>query len=950
MANSIVTFASIGAPQSSFSFSFSYLAATDIDAFVDGTSVFANNASTGTAVGGNTYTVAFSSSGSKTLTFSPAVPQGSTVRIERNTALTSKAVDFSDGAVLTELALDSAIDQVFFATQESNDKTAESIAVTPDGKFDAQTRVIKNVATPTNANDATNKSYVDTSANNAASSAAAALVSQNAAASSAAAALASQNAAASSQSSTAADVTATNADVVVTNADVVSTNADAASTASDRTAAASSASSASTSAATATTKASDSSTSAAASLASQNAAATSSAAALASQNAAATSQTASATSESNASTSETNSATSATQSANSATDSANSASAASTSESNAATSAATATTQAALATTNGAAQVLLATTQANNAAVSATNSANSATASANSASAASTSETNAASSASSASSAQTAAESARDATLAAYDNFDDRYLGTKSTAPTVDNDGNALVAGALYFDSVAGAMYVYTGSAWVAAYVSGTGFLALTGGTMSGDINFGDNDKAIFGAGGDLSVYHDGTQSIIADTGAGQLSIRGENTIAFTNAAGTETYASMVKDGAVTLKHNNESKFATSSTGANITGVLTSDGLTVDGGTITAGASGTSGQIDAPESFVINIDSDNNSTTRAFVIKNNGSAEIARFTEDGRLGLGVSSPTADLHISYGSGSGLLIEDTTNSPSVKSVITSGNTESYFGATSNHPVVFLQNNTERMRISSGNVGIGTASPSAKLELNNGGAGSLVTFTDGVSTNFNFSTSGTVGYFGTDAGGTSLALKTTGAERMRIDASGMVLIGQSASTIPGIGNTTAGIALRAEGVGAFSVNDNPVAYFNRNTSDGTSIQFHRQGNPVGYISVTTTGTTYNTTSDIRLKTDIEPLVATDKLMAMNPVSYAWKVDPDGPRSMGFIAQEMQEVMPEAISTGDDDDAMMSMDYGRITPILVSALQDAHRKIEDLESRIAAMESSNE
>lgn len=162
MANSVVTFASIGSPQSSFSFSFSYLAATDIDAFVDGTSVFANNASTGTAVGGNTYTVAFSSSGSKTLTFSPAVPQGSTVRIERNTDLTSKAVDFSDGAVLTELALDSAIDQVFFATQESNDKTAESIIVTPDGKFDATSKVIKNVADPVDNTDAVNKQFIST--------------------------------------------------------------------------------------------------------------------------------------------------------------------------------------------------------------------------------------------------------------------------------------------------------------------------------------------------------------------------------------------------------------------------------------------------------------------------------------------------------------------------------------------------------------------------------------------------------------------------------------------------------------------------------------------------------------------------------------------------------------------------------------------------------------------
>jgi hypothetical protein len=79
-------------------------------------------------------------------------------------------------------------------------------------------------------------------------------------------------------------------------------------------------------------------------------------------------------------------------------------------------------------------------------------------------------------------------------------------------------------------------------------------------------------------------------------------------------------------------------------------------------------------------------------------------------------------------------------------------------------------------------SDNVGIGTSSPSVKLELNNGGAGSLVTFTDGVATNFNFSTSGTVGTFGTDAGSTSLALKTAGSERMRINSSGNVGIGTS------------------------------------------------------------------------------------------------------------------------------------------------------------------------
>jgi hypothetical protein len=91
---------------------------------------------------------------------------------------------------------------------------------------------------------------------------------------------------------------------------------------------------------------------------------------------------------------------------------------------------------------------------------------------------ASTSATNASNSATSAGNAQTAAEAARDATLAAYDSFDDRYLGAKSSNPTLDNDGNALLAGALYYNTTVPEMRLYTGSAWVAAYVSGASYLA----------------------------------------------------------------------------------------------------------------------------------------------------------------------------------------------------------------------------------------------------------------------------------------------------------------------------------------------------------------------------------------------------------------------------------------------------------------------------------------
>jgi len=107
-----------------------------------------------------------------------------------------------------------------------------------------------------------------------------------------------------------------------------------------------------------------------------------------------------------------------------------------------------------------------------------------ASAASTSASNASTSASNAATSAINASNAQTAAEAARDATLAAYDSFDDRYLGSKSSNPTVDNDGNALVAGALYFNTTVPEMRLYTGSAWVAAYVSGASYL-LTSNNLS---------------------------------------------------------------------------------------------------------------------------------------------------------------------------------------------------------------------------------------------------------------------------------------------------------------------------------------------------------------------------------------------------------------------------------------------------------------------------------
>ena len=147
-----------------------------------------------------------------------------------------------------------------------------------------------------------------------------------------------------------------------------------------------------------------------------------------------------------------------------------SAAAAAQSETNAGTSATTAGAQASIATT----QANTATTQASAALVSAGNASTSETNAQGSAAAASTSEGNASASAQAASGSASAAASSAAAAAAAFDNFDDVYLGEKTADPTADNDGDPLTGGDLYYRSTAPVgMKVYTGSAWVSAYVPG---------------------------------------------------------------------------------------------------------------------------------------------------------------------------------------------------------------------------------------------------------------------------------------------------------------------------------------------------------------------------------------------------------------------------------------------------------------------------------------------
>lgn len=146
------------------------------------------------------------------------------------------------------------------------------------------------------------------------------------------------------------------------------------------------------------------------------------------------------------------------------------------------------------------------------------------TSAAASAAAAATSATNASSSATSAASSASSAASSASSAAASYDAFDDRYLGSKSSDPTVDNDGNSLLTGALYWNTVSNEMRVYNGSAWVAAYLPASGYLMLSGGTMTGAITFA--------AGQTISGYLPSTGG--AMTGA--VTMNAQNQVRFADA------------------------------------------------------------------------------------------------------------------------------------------------------------------------------------------------------------------------------------------------------------------------------------------------------------------------------------------------------------------------------------------------------------------------------
>jgi hypothetical protein len=179
------------------------------------------------------------------------------------------------------------------------------------------------------------------------------------------------------------------------------------------------------------------------------------------------------------------------------------------------------------------------------------------------------------------------------------------------------------------------------------------------------------------------------------------------------------------------------------------------------------------------------------------------------------------------------------------------------------------------------------------------------------------------------------------TNATERARIDSSGNLLIATTTAS------PTTGFAFFPTGA-----NSQPLFSIYR-TVDGIAQGFIRSGTLVGNISVSATATAYNTSSDYRLKENVQPMQdALDTISQLNPVTYTWKAD--GSDGQGFIAHELQAVIPECV-TGDKDavDAegkpqYQGVDTSFLVATLVKAVQEQQATITALTARITALEAA--
>lgn len=203
-------------------------------------------------------------------------------------------------------------------------------------------------------------------------------------------------------------------------------------------------------------------------------------------------------------------------------------------------------------------------------------------------------------------------------------------------------------------------------------------------------------------------------------------------------------------------------------------------------------------------------------------------------------------------------------------------------------------------------------------------------------------------------------AVAFSTAGTEAMRIDSSGGLRVGVTTNIYGSasaekfsVKNTSAGVAATFQSTDV--TGGYPVIYISSlDTANAgqTAIYFYRSASIVGSVSTTASATAYNTSSDYRLKENIAPMTgALNTVARLKPVTYKWKLD--GSDGQGFIAHELQEVVPDCVTGtkdavgSDGNPVYQGVDTSFLVATLTAAIQEQQTLITTLTARIEALEN---
>ena len=406
----------------------------------------------------------------------------------------------------------------------------------------------------------------------------------------------------------------------------------------------------------------------------------------------------------------------------------------------------------------------------------------------------------------------------------------------------------------------------------------------------------------------------------------------------------TTSFFGSRSDGLCAIETNNSMVFTTGGSYTERMRIDSSGNVGIGAAPVATGYSGVSTTLYVENTSAAAVTVDSSSTGRAYSLVSDATGNFSVFDEDasavrmrinssGNVGIGTTSPTANLEISAATSRKIDVVDTTGAR-VRLSTASG--QAFIGSTTAHPLNIITSDAVRATVdASGNVGIGTTSPGARLDLVGPSSTPVVLEVNSANSNCDVTmqSASTSSATRLRNGTNDFQVHTNGTERMRIDSSGNLLVGCTADPSSSV---------KGMGYGDFAVAGYDtclVLAAGANTSTDRQISFVNGNGLVGNINTSGTSTTYATSSDQRLKENIVDAPA-GNIDAIRVRSFDWKAD-GSHQTYGMVAQELVDVAPEAVTQGQTEDDMWGVDYSKLVPMMI-------KEIQDLKAEVAALKGA--